>query len=376
METSDVLHQTRSRRWSAIKTRILVLLLSILFLLLALVIQLAGCKPADKEIIPLKVSHAGSLIVPLQAMEKQFELLHPDIDIMLEGHGSIQVIRSVTELKQEVDVALVADSQLIPLLMYPVDLPDGSGPYAFWLVNFAANALGIAYTGKSPYSGEFSSSTWYEIMSRPDVSIGFSDPRIDSLGYRAFMTVQLAEDYYHDKVIFDKMIAGEFSAGIKVETTAGVTTITVPQLLKPSSGRVILRSYSIQILALLESGDVDFAFEYESVAKQRGLKFLPLPREINMSSPDQAEAYRQIQVKLDFQRFASVNPVFEGMPIIYGATIPASAAHRPQALLFLEYLLGSEGRRILKENYQPPLDPPTADFYDRIPAELKSLVRK
>ena len=55
------------------------------------------------------------------------------------------------------------------------------------------------------------------------------------------------------------------------------------------------------------------------------------------SSPHSVEA---VTVKLDFQRFASVEPVFQGEPIRYGATIPVNAREPEAAALLLAFLLG------------------------------------
>jgi molybdate/tungstate transport system substrate-binding protein len=334
---------------------------------------LSGC--AGKGKTQLKVFHADSLTIPFQEIEKQFELKYPDVDVMLDGHGSIQVIRAVTELHQDVDLAAVADSQLISLLMYNTQMPDKKGPYADWLINFATNALGIAYTDKSPYATEISGDNWYEIMSRPDVKIGLADARIDALGYRVLMAVQLAESYYRDDSIFEQLFDGAFTIRLGSSFANGVTTITVPQLYKSAQERMVLRSYSLQLLALLESGDIDYSFEYESVAKQHGLKFLSLPPAFDLSSEDYADTYGKVSVVMDFQRFMSVNPEFRGAPIVYGITIPKNAPHPKEAAEFMQFLFGPEGQQVLTENFQPPLLPPEADDKAKIPDDIRSLVK-
>jgi molybdate/tungstate transport system substrate-binding protein len=342
--------------------------------IMATIAGMISCGSGERK-VQLKISNAASLIVPLQAMEKEFESKYPNIDVMLEGHGSLQVIRSVTELGENVDLAAVADYQLVPLLMYPAQMPENRGPYADWCIEFATNKLGIAYTTDSMYSTEISAQNWYEILSRPDVRIGLADPRIDSLGYRALMAIQLAQNYYKDNTLFEKLIIDNFSAGFEVVNAQGVTTIKIPQLVKPTQQRISLRSYSIQLLALLESGDIDYGFEYESVDKQRGLMFLELPPEIDLSSLDYAGQYKKVRVELRFQRFATIEPRFEGTQIIYGITIPRNAPHPREAEKFLEFLLGPDGQRILAENYQPALVPAEADGIDNMPAGLKPFIK-
>jgi molybdate/tungstate transport system substrate-binding protein len=56
-----------------------------------------------------------------------------------------------------------------------------------------------------------------------------------------------------------------------------------------------------------------------------GLKYLELPPEINLGAINEAQTYQKVTVNTDYQRFATVNPVFGGTPIIYGMTIPNNA---------------------------------------------------
>jgi molybdate/tungstate transport system substrate-binding protein len=331
-----------------------------------------SCNSQNNEQIQLRVYNADSLIIPFLEMEKKFEIQHPDIDVIIEGHGSIQVIRAATELREDVDVAAVADSQLIRLLMYDTPMPDKNGTYADWCIDFATNAMGIAYTNQSKYSNEISTDNWYRIMSRPDVIIGLSDPRIDSLGYRSLMTLRLAESYYNNNQLIDQMIGNVFVNPLEISEANGLTTITVPEILKPSQDRIVLRTYSLQILALLESGDVDYSFEYESVALQHGFKFLKLPAAIGLSSQEFSSDYKKVRVAMDFQRFSSINPQFPGAPIVYGVTIPNNAKHPGEASIFIEYLLGSEGQEILNRYFQPPLIPAECDNIAKLPDQLRS----
>ncbi len=187
------------------KAKVVGLLL--LLLLIGPIISATACAPGRTE---LKVICASSLMVPFQEMEKEFEAVHPDIDVVVEGHGSIEAIRYVTELDTEADVVAVADYSLIPMMMYNHQVPGTSESYADWYVNFATNRLGLAYTKKSKYADQISATNWYDILSDPDVKLGIPDPNIDSCGYRALMMCQLAETYYGDETIFEKVL-GSFS---------------------------------------------------------------------------------------------------------------------------------------------------------------------
>jgi molybdate/tungstate transport system substrate-binding protein len=337
---------------------------------MAMVFLQHGC---TREPVQLHILEAGSLVIPFAEVEKEFEKRHPDIDVLLEGHGSIQVIRHITEIHDEVDIAAVADYSLIPMLLYPAQLPGNQGPYADWTINFATNRLGLAYTPQSAYSDEINSENWYEILSRDDVTFGFSDPRFDACGYRSLMLIKLAEDYYDDQDIFKRLVAYNFQPRIKASEENGVYAIQIPESFEPTAERVTLRGFSVQLLALLESRDLDYAFQYESVAKQHGLEFLGLPAQIDLSTEEYFGDYQKVRVKIDFRRFATVTPEFQGQPIVYGITIPRNAPHKEEALEFLKFLLSSEGQQILRNTSQPVMRP-TVDNTENLLQELRALV--
>lgn len=331
-----------------------------------------ACPGAEPSKIRMRVLCAGSLMLPFTELEEAFEAKYPDADMLIEGHGSIQVIRHVTELYEEADVVAVADHSLIPMMMYSVTVPDTDESYASWYVKFATNSLGFAYTPASSSASEINENNWYEVLARPDVKLGLSDARLDACGYRALMLLYLAESYYHDETIFENVL-GPFNPPVEIQP-GETATIIVPEVLRPVSERVVLRGSSIRTLALLESGDIDYAFEYQSVAEQHNLNFLELPPEINLSEAEYSEFYEQVNCKLDFQRFSSVKPEFSGQPIIYGITIPANAPYYDRAIKFLEFLLGPEGQQILGQNYQPPMVPFQADHIDKVPLELRQIL--
>ena len=134
---------------------------------------------------------ADSLMVPFVQMQTAFEQANPDINVELQPYGSIQAIRQVTELGQQADIVAVADDSLIPMMMYQTKMPDGQ-PYASWDIESNTNQLVLAYSSTSKYADEINSSNWYQIISRQDVTFGFTDPRIDAVGYRTLMTLGLA----------------------------------------------------------------------------------------------------------------------------------------------------------------------------------------
>ena len=256
--------------------------------------------------------------------------------------------------------------------MYSTIDEDSGKPYGEWYIRFAGNRMALAYTPNSRYAAEIDSNNWVEILSRPDVKIGLADPRFDAAGYRALMVMTLAEDEYQVKGLHDNLFRDAFTYPITRFAEDGLTDISVPEILEPKSdSNIVQRGSSIQLLALLESGDIDYAFEYESVIAQHNLSSVSLPDEINLGSSDYAQQYETVQVTLDFQRFSTVKPVFRCEPIGYGITIPSNAPHPELAERYIAFLLSPEGRTVMKSVHNPLLDPPVCDQPDKVPALLK-----
>ena len=166
--------------------------------------------------IPLVVFAAGSLIIPFDHLEKAFEAKYPNIDVLAEYHGSIQVMRHATELHEPIDVVATADAALIPMLMYATKVPETGKPYANWYINFASNHLALAYNADSKYADEINADNWTEVISRPDVKTGIADPRFDASGYRALMAFALAEIAEQNYRLFDPMFKDQFTFPVTI----------------------------------------------------------------------------------------------------------------------------------------------------------------
>lgn len=346
-----------------------------LCLLAATTLTSCSLQPASPPArTPLVVFAAGSLILPFGDLEKAFEQAHPEIDVQAQYHGSIQVIRHATELHEPIDVVATADASLLPLLMYSATQPDTGEPYAEWTIRFASNRLALAYRPDSQYAGEITGSNWFDILARPEVRVGFADPRFDASGYRALMAYGLAQDVYGMPSLFRDMFGGQFSYPPTIFREEGLTTITVPEIVETiPKAHIVVRGGSIQLLALLESGDIDYAFEYESVIQQHGLEMVSLADEINLGAVDLEPLYRTVQVNLDFQRFATVAPEFRGERIGYGITIPSNAPHPEQAVEFVAFLLSDEGRAVMGGDHHPLFDRAMVDHFALLPEALQAL---
>ena len=318
-------------------TRIIWMFVS--FFLIVLLCSTAGCSSGVQQPkTVLKVVPAGSLLQPFDEVEKAFEAQHPGVDVQIEGHGSIQAIRQVTDLHRPIDVVAVADASLIPDLMFRTD-PTTSANFTDTYTPFATNAMVIAFTNKSKYADEITPENWYQVLSRPDVRVGISNPMLDAAGYRSIMVALLADRYYQNATLFPVLIGSHFTPPLGPQVTAGVATVTLPEVLRPSDEKLVIRDGSIFVLSNLEAGGIDYAFEYQSVAEGHDLRWVSLPPEVDLSSPDYAGEYGKVRVILGFQRFSAIGQDRTGQPIVYAVTIPNNAPNRELAQEFADVVV-------------------------------------
>lgn len=281
-----------------------------------------SCNSDKNQGSTLTIFHAGSLSMPIKAIADSFMIENPGVEIQLEAAGSVECARKITELKREADVMASADYKIIDNLLIP--------EHASWNVLFAGNELSLVYTERSRYADQITAQNWYEILLRNDVHIGRSDPNSDPCGYRTILTLKLAELYYN--------------------------RLNISELILQKDNRFI-RPKEVDLIALLETGAIDYIFLYRSVAVQHGLKYLSLPSEINLGNPKYADFYLKSKVTI---RGSSPGDSLEiqGEPMVYGITIPKNAPNRELAKEFINYYLHpNKGLKIIESMGMPVISP-------------------
>jgi len=312
------------------------------FVLLAACFMMISIPGAAFAAEKITIFHAGSLTVPFQKMEKDFEAMHPGIDVQRVPGGSVKIARMISELNKPADIMASADYTVIDRMLIP--------NFADWNIRFATNQMVLCYTDKSKYAGEINVDNWYDILNRKDVSWGHSDPNLDPCGYRSLMVLQLAEKYYNKPGLYAALDAGRPKANI--------------------------RPKSVELISLLNTGNMDYAWEYLSVAVQQGLKYLLLPDQINLGNYQFDDYYKQAQVKITGAKPGDWTTK-TGSSITYGVAMVKNCPNPDGATLFMEYLLDPNGGlKILKDMGQPPFVPSRVNSSQVIQAMPASLAAK
>ncbi len=317
--------------------------LLILFSLLLFNFSGFGQENLQGELI---IYHAGSLTVPVANLTKEFEILHPDLDIRTTAGGSRKISRLIAETGQKADILMSADYAVIDNLL----IPD----HADWNILFAENSMVIMYTDKSRYANIINADNWYNILLKNGVEYGHSDPNADPCGYRSVLLFQLAENFYQEKGLNQELLN--------------------------HCPKKNIRPKSVELISLLETGVLDYAFEYESVALQHQImdntfKYIKLPKAIDLSSLKYLNEYAKATVELSGAE-PGKTIITKGKPIVYGITMPFNGENRVNSLAFLAFLFDkNQGLKVIQDSGQPIHDLEVITGADKLPSEIGNLLK-
>jgi molybdate/tungstate transport system substrate-binding protein len=183
----------------------------------------------------------------------------------------------------------------------------------------------LVYTDQSIGANQIDRQNWWQVLQQPEVRSGRSDPRLDPNGYRSLMVFQLAEKFYQQRGLAKR--------------------------LEQAFPTKYIRPKEADLTALVQAGELDYAWSYASIARTAGLRYLSLPPEIDLSAPKLADWYAQASVRLPGHSRSGPDSVeFRGEPIVYALTVPTQAPHPGTANAFVRFVFSPEGQAIIKKN--------------------------
>ena len=282
-------------------------------------ISVVACGGAgDSKRDTLVVFEAASLSGPMRSLLGTFA--RRTGATVLEEHGaSLELARRITELHRVPDVVALADHEVFPELLIP--------SAASWYATFARNRMVVAFTDRSRFASEITPENWRTILLRRDVALGRTDPVLAPAGYRALLTYDLAESFYREPGLA-KRLASQTSPGL-------------------------MRGNASELAALLSTGELDYIIEYESLALAQHFRIVHLPPEIDLGDQGRALEYAKAQVAVIGPRGVTRR---RGAPILYGISVPDRAPHADIGIRFVQFLLGADGRAMLRAAQVDALD--------------------
>ena len=275
-------------------------------LVVGVVLALCACADATPK-PPITIFAAASLARPLTSLTESFQD-ESRIPSLVEIGGSLEHARKLTELGRVPDVIMLVDDDVMASLV-PAHLR--------WYVRFGTNRLGIAYGDRSAHRDSITAENWWRILARKGVRVGRADPRVAPAGKHAVNLIEKVDGYYKSPDAGDSIMARALQQYVRPNAT--------------------------ELAALLETGEVDYIIDYESVARQYGFQFIPLPQDLSPA-------------------------------ILYGIGVPRMARDTVAGIRFTAFLLSPAGQRILRDADVRVLATPVA-IGTAIPPELTPLVR-
>lgn len=367
---------------------------------------------------PLEVYYPSTNPSFFGKLKKEFERVYPENDVLLWPGTNAGNIDTVGSYGRYADLLATTSGYLVWETLYPDDVT--------FVVTYAKNGMVIAYTNRSRDAATINETNWYRVLERDGVRYATSDPNTEPVGYRAYMLIGLAERYYGDTDIFQRLI-GSHSNITEItyrSSYRGRWTINVTNPSPDNKKLFIAGPRGQNTSRMLEDGRVDYIFTYKSVAERAGFQYVSLPPEIDLSDPNMTERYQSVRVirtsrnillvtspagmtialpehaayaagdaglsnLADGEEVPAVNdPEVEtpyqdstgspvpllvisspsstavmGRPLAYSITIPVSAHNAEGGANFINLLIGRQGQAIIISEGQTPISPAMASGY-------------
>lgn len=275
----------------------------------------AGCRGRGDAAPPpatLVVLHAGSLARPMRAALDSFTA-RTGTPVTTISAGSVEAARRITELHDVPDVIALADEEVFPALL----MPKAVAGYTV----FARNRMVVAVAPRRA-SERTDSTNWFRALASNDVEVGRSNPDLDPAGYRAIMVLRLASALYNAPGLERAVLARSPERNV--------------------------RPKSSDLVALLQTGALDYAFLYETSARAAGLRFIALPAAVNLGDDAHAVDYGRVSLRIaGAARGDSVT--VHGSPIRYALAVARDAPHPAGSKALAGFLVSPAGLAAMRD---------------------------
>jgi molybdate/tungstate transport system substrate-binding protein len=269
-----------------------------------------ACKRPSAESDTLTVFAAGSLARPLRAaLDTIAAAGGPRVN--LEVMGSREMIRAITQLGRVPDLLVSADADELETRLMPT--------YVTTSTTFALNRVVLALSPRSTAAKGITAQNWTQTAIA--IRIARADPGRAPLGYRTQLVWRLAE----------------------LET--GQSGLTAR--LAAASPDALVRGNEADLAALLESGDADAAWCYESLARAMNLTYVKLGDQIDLGSAAEYRSYRRATVRTSGTA-TSDSVTMVGEPIRYSIAVVATGRDDSRAVLLRDRLVDEVGSRVMR----------------------------
>jgi molybdate/tungstate transport system substrate-binding protein len=289
------------------------------------------------------VMYAGSLVKIFEDVigpAFQSESGYPYIG---EGKGSVQVSNLIIDGFRTPDVFVSAGS--VPM----IKLMNTTPPIVDWFLKFGSAEIVIAYSPNSPHFDDLEKARkgeipWFDVVSQNGFKFGRTDPELDPKGYYGIIAAELANSYYNDSSIKNRVF-GEDRCRTR-------------------------RSPEDTLKTVLEAGTLDAVIAYKHEAISRGLPYITLPKEINLGDPMYSDLYKRANYTLQ-----SGQKTIYGEPVEFAVTIPNTVKNIEGATSFVNFLISMNGSQLLKGQGLNPINVTAEGNADDIPTSIREAIQ-
>jgi molybdate/tungstate transport system substrate-binding protein len=273
----------------------------------------------------LRVAYAGSMGAVMDQFIGPAFAKANGVEYQGIGQGSLGLARQLEGRLLQADV-------FVPITPGPIDIVKKAGLIGT-AVPVASTQMVIAYSPKSKFVADFEAvaqakKNWYEVLQTPGVRFGRTDPATDPQGQNIIFTMLLAQSFYKQPGLADKILGGYQNQ---------------QQIFAEPS-----------LLSRLEAGQIDASSGYLSATISHHLPFISLPDEINLSNPDMdAKWYKTVQFTITLPN--GKESMLSTQPLVFYAAVLKDSKQSAMAEKFVQFLQSPEGQKLFKENgYSPP----------------------
>ncbi len=308
-------------------------------------ILLAACGSGSASSTPstrskVSVLYAGSLVNLMERKIGPAFTQASGYPYQGEGKGSTALANEIKGRLRFPDIFISASASSDKSLM-----GAANGNYVAWYVPFMRTSLVLGYNPNSRFAADFSAAAngtkaWYQVLQEPAMRIGRTDPALDPKGVRTVILMQLAQQYYHQSELSQKILgAPENSSQIFPEE---------------------------ELAERLGSGQLDAGFFYLNEVKELNLPYITLPDQINLGEPGLNSVYA---------RASYTNPktgeVTKGSATVYTITIPSTSKNTAGANAFVSFLFSAQGKALLTQDGLTLVTPRITGDAAALPGQLK-----
>jgi len=228
--------------------------------------------------------------------------------------GSVGLANQIKGKLREGDVFISANPKVNNALM-----SAENGAWVSWYIAFAQSPLVIGYSASSKFAADLKTKPWYQVLMEPGIKIGRTDPKLDPKGSLTLALMNQAETFYKSPGLAQKVLGA------------------------PDNPEQVLPEETL--VGRLQSGQLDAGFFYSTETADARIPALSLPPAITPKA-------------------------------LYTVAILRNAPNPAGAERFVAFLLGGDGRELLKKHGLTLQRLAVAGDANAVPREIKAIVDK